>query len=96
MLAAGFLVAAPDGIVGGVQEQDLVIHLFLVQCRQRIVHILNRAQAPHIQDHRYPVELVFALQGKVNQAGHQPCRNIVDAEKADVLQCIDGHGFSRP
>ena len=34
----------------------------------------------------HTLELVFTLQRKIDQAGQQPRRDIVDAEKADVLQ----------
>ena len=95
MQAAGLFVAAADDRVGGVQKKDVVVHLFLVERLQRAFGRRARAQAADVHDDGHTLELVFTLQRKIDQAGQQPRRDIVDAEKADVLQGVGRHRFAR-
>ena len=95
MLAARFLVAALNDGVVGIEEQDLILKLFGIEVGKCLLELLAAAHTAHVHDNGDAVELVFALQGKVHDTGQQRHRDIINAEKADILQCVDSHGFAR-
>ena len=85
MAAAGLAVAAHQHIVRCIQKQDFVRSFLLVQLLQCLLDLLPRAAAAHIHGQRHPFQLALARFRKGSDAGQQPRRDIVDAEKADVF-----------
>ena len=91
VLAARLLVAALNGRIVGIQEKNIVVDLLLIKVGQRLLQLFNAAHAAHVHDDGDAVQLVFALQGEVHDTRQQRHRDVVNAEKADVLQCVDSH-----
>ena len=95
VLAAGLLIAALDDGIVGIEEKDLVLKLAGIQVGKRLLQLLAAAHTAHVHNNGYAVQLVFALQGEVHDTGQQRHRDIIDAEKTNVLQRVDGHRFAR-
>ena len=95
VLAAGFLVAALNDSVVGVQKQDVIGNFFGIQIGKRRVQLLAGAHAAHVHNDRHAGKLVFALQGEVHDTRQQRGGNVINAEKTDVLQRIDSHRLAR-
>ena len=91
MLAARLLVAALNDCIVGIQEKNIVVDFLFIKVGQRLLQLFNAAHAAHVHDDGNAVQLVFALQGKVHDTRKQRHRDVVNAEKADVLQCVDSH-----
>ena len=91
VLAAGLLIAALDDRVVGVEKEDLILELTGVQVGERLFQLLAAAHAAHVHHDSHTVQLVFALQGKVHDTGQQCHRDVIDAEKTNIFQRVDGH-----
>ena len=94
MHTAGFFIAAADGGIAGIQEQDVIRHFLFVQRFQCLIGFLNRMQAADIHHDRNAAELVLALLGKVQDTGQKARRDIINAEKSDIFQRVDRHGLA--
>ena len=95
MTAAGLAVAAHEHIVRGIQKQDLIQDPLLVQFMKCLLDLLAGAAAAHIHRKRHPLQLAVACFRERSDAGQQSGRNIIDAEKADILQRVHGDRFAR-
>ena len=92
--AARLAVAAHQHLVRRVEEEDLILYPLLVHLVQRVLDFLRRAAAADVHAEGHPLELVVARFREGRDAGQQRRRDVIDAEKADVLQRIHGDGFS--
>ena len=95
VLTAGLFIAALDHGIICIQKQNIIVDLFLVQILKSLLELLNAAHTAHIHDDCHTAKLVFALQGEVHDTRQQRHRDVVNAEKADVLQCVDSHRLAR-
>ena len=91
MAAAGLAVAAHEHVIRRIQKQDLIGLFLLIQFLQCLLDFFPRAAAAHIHTQRHPFQLVIARLGKGRDAGQKCRRDVVNAEKADVLQRVDSH-----
>ena len=90
MLAARLLVAALNGGIVGIQKKNIVVDLLFIKVGQRLLQFFNAAHAAHVHDDGNAVQLVSPA-GEVHDTRQQRHRDVVNAEKADVLQRIDSH-----
>ena len=94
MAAARLTVAAHQHIVRGIKEQDLIFYPLRVQLRKSFFDFFRRAAAADVHTESHPLELVVTRFRKRRDAGQQCRRDVINAEKADVFQCIHGDRFA--
>ena len=94
MAAARLTVAAHQHIVRGIKEQDLIFYPLRRQLKKSFFDFFRRAAAADVHTESHPLELVVTRFRKRRDAGQQCRRDVINAEKADVFQCIHGDRFA--
>ena len=94
MAAARLTVAAHQHIVRGIKKQDLIFYPLRIQLRKSFFDLFRRAAAADVHAESHPLELVVTRFRKRRDAGQQCRRDVINAEKADVFQCIHGDRFA--
>ncbi len=88
---AGLLIAALDDRVVGVEKEDVITFTGVQRFESACSSCSHAAHAAHVHHDSHAVQLVFALQGKVHDTGQQCHRDVIDAEKTNIFQRVDGH-----
>lgn len=94
MAAACLAITAHQNLIGCIQKQDFIGNLLAVQLIQRMLYFLPGAAAPYIHGQSHPLQLTVPGLGKRQDTGYQGRRDIIDAEKTDIFQCVHCNGFA--
>ena len=95
---AGLLVPADNVLVGGLDEEKLIVQVHLLQAVQGLKELVKGLAPADVGDQGHPAVFAGARPGhaQAGEVGDEGHRHIVHAVKAQVLQKGGGGAFARP